>query len=193
MNDIPLKANVRCSDGACGKSTNVIINPVTHKVTHIVVQDKSLPENPTRMVPIGMVAGTTRTQITLSCTINDVAHMPPFKVTKLFQESAPGQAWESEAAFTYPVDEVNIATDEIALTSGMEIEASDGKVGKLDELVMDQKNGEITHLLMREGHLWGVKDVTVPISAVDTTDGKTIYLKLDKKAVKALPTAPVKR
>jgi hypothetical protein len=58
---------------------------------------------------------------------------------------------------------------------------------------MDPKNGEITHLLMREGHLWGVKDVTVPISAVDTTDGKTIYLKLDKKAVKALPTAPVKR
>jgi sporulation protein YlmC with PRC-barrel domain len=75
----------------------------------------------------------------------------------------------------------------------MHVEASDGKVGKLDELVLDPKSGDITHLQMREGHLWGKKDVAIPVSAVDFVDEDTIYLKLEKKAVKALPAVPVKR
>ena len=53
--------------------------------------------------------------------------------------------------------------------------------------------GEITHLQMREGHLWGKKDVAIPVSAVDFTDEKTVYLKIDKKAVQALPAVKVKR
>ena len=28
MSDIPLKAKVQCTDAACGKTTNVIVNPV---------------------------------------------------------------------------------------------------------------------------------------------------------------------
>ncbi len=45
---------------------------------------------------------------------------------------------------------------------------------------------------MREGHLWDKKDVTIPLSAVEFTDGDTIYLKLDKEAVRALPSVLVK-
>jgi len=73
------------------------------------------------------------------------------------------------------------------------VEATDGKLGKLDELVLDPKSGGITHLLMREGHLWGKKDIAIPLSAVDFSDGKSVYLKLDKSAVKGLPTVAVKR
>ena len=75
----------------------------------------------------------------------------------------------------------------------MEVEASDGKVGKLDALVLDKDSGEITHIQMLEGHLWGKKDVAIPVSAVDFTDAKTVYLKIDKKAVHALPAVKVKR
>ena len=75
----------------------------------------------------------------------------------------------------------------------MHIEASDGKVGKLDELVLDPKSGEITHIQMREGHLWGKKDVAIPVADIDFSDDKTVYLKIDKNAVKALPAVKVKR
>ena len=81
----------------------------------------------------------------------------------------------------------------MALTSGMEIEASDGKVGKLDELVLDPNSGDITHLQMREGHLWGKKDVAIPMADVEFIESETIYLKLDKAGVKALPAVKVKR
>ena len=91
------------------------------------------------------------------------------------------------------VKEEQIPQGELSVYSGMHVQASDGKVGKLDELVLDPKSGDITHLQMREGHLWGKKDVAIPVSAVDFVDEDTIYLKLDKKAVMALPAVPVKR
>lgn len=59
MTGVPLKANVQGRDSTCGQSTSVIINPVTHKVTHVVVRDESLRDNPTRLVPIDKVESTT--------------------------------------------------------------------------------------------------------------------------------------
>ena len=203
MTEIPLNTNVQCNDSACGQSTSVIINPVTHKVTHIVVQDESLPDNPTRLVPIDKVAVTTQNQITLSCTRADVAKMQPFFVTRFVAQSGPGQAYSSGDAYSAQyvyndtaydsVQEEQIPQGELAVYLGMQVKASNGKVGKLDELVLDPKSGDITHLTMREGHLWGKKDVTIPVSAVDFVDDETIYLKIDKKAVKALPAVKVKR
>jgi sporulation protein YlmC with PRC-barrel domain len=204
MTNIPLKANVQCSDGACGQATNVIINPVTRQVTHIVVQDKSLPDNPTRMVPVDKVASTTQDQVRLSCTRDEVAnHMQPFIVTQYIQESGSGQAYASGEAYyaqyvindtAYDsVQEENIPLGELAVTCGMHIKATDGVVGKLDELVLDPKSGDITHVQMREGHLWGKKDVAIPVSAIEFVDEDTVYLKIDKKAVKTLPAVPVKR
>ena len=203
MPDIPLKANVLCSDSPCGKSTNLILNPVTHKVTHLVLQDKKLPDHSTRIVPIDKVASTTQNQITLSCTRDEVALMDPFIVTRFIQETSSGTAYGSgEAYYSHyvindtgydSVQEENVPEGELSVYCGMHVKASDGKVGKLDELVLDPKSGDITHIQMREGHLWGKKDVAIPVSAVDFLDDDTVYLKLDKKAVKALPAVPVKR
>ena len=203
MTDIPIKAKVECTDGPCGQSTNVIVNPVSHTVTHIVVHDKSLPDNPTRLVPVGKVASVTPQQIKLNCTKAEVAQLSPFIVSNFIQESASGQAYASGEGYhsqyvindtAYDsVQEENIPAGELALHRGMHIEASDGKVGKLDALVLDPTSGDITHLLLREGHLWGKKDVAIPISAVDFCDADSIYLKLDKAAIKALPAVPVKQ
>ena len=203
MSDIPLNAKVQCCDGACGKTTNVIINPVSRKVTHIVLKDKKLPSNPTRLVPFDMVANVTPAQITLTCSVKDVAGMQPFVVDTFVQESASGQAYSSGDAYTSQyvvndtgyddIQEENIPKGELAVYSGMEVEASDGKVGKLDELVLDPKSGAITHIQMRKGHLWGKKDVAIPVENIEFTDGKTVYLKIDKNAVKALPAVKVKR
>jgi sporulation protein YlmC with PRC-barrel domain len=203
MTDIPLNAGVQCSDGPCGKTTNVILNPVTHQATHIVLEDKSLGDNRTRMVPVDKVASVTQTQITLSCSKDDVAHMKPFIVTSFIQESPSGKAYTTGDAYTYPyvvndtayasVKEEQVPLGELEVHAGMEVEATDGKVGKLDELVLDKDNGDITHIQMREGHLWGAKDVAVPVSAIDFVDAKTVYLKIDSKAVGALPAVKVKR
>jgi sporulation protein YlmC with PRC-barrel domain len=201
--DIAINARVECTDGSCGRSTYVIINPMNHKVTHFVLQDKHLPDNPTRLVPAGNIVRVTREQIELNCAKADVAKMAPFVVSNFIRESAPGQAYASGQAYTsqYVIDDTaydevqerNVPKGEFALYSGMRVEACDGKVGKLDELVLDPQSGEVTNLLLREGHLWGKKEVAIPVSAIDFADTDTVYLRLDQTTVKALPAVPVRR
>jgi hypothetical protein len=63
----------------------------------------------------------------------------------------------------------------------------------VDEFLINPDNDRITHLIMREGHLWGQKDVTIPVSPIDHYKDGTVYLKLRKKAIEKLPTIPVER
>ncbi len=40
--DIPLDASVECSDGPVGTLTNIIVNPATETITHLVVSEHGL-------------------------------------------------------------------------------------------------------------------------------------------------------
>jgi sporulation protein YlmC with PRC-barrel domain len=73
------------------------------------------------------------------------------------------------------------------------VEATDGKVGRVDEFLINPKTDHITHLVLREGHPWGRKDVTIPVSQIDHYKENTVYLKLDKHGIEALPAIPVRR
>ncbi len=55
--EIPLKAQVECTDGDCGRSVCVLINPVIDQVTHLVVKEDSSP-NTEYIVPVDSVAAT---------------------------------------------------------------------------------------------------------------------------------------
>ncbi|HEV8527779.1 MAG TPA: hypothetical protein VGS60_09555 [Actinomycetes bacterium] len=203
MANFPIAAPVECTDGPCGKSTNVIVNPVTRQVTHVVVEDKSLPDYATRVVPVAFVANATPQRIELSCARADVAKMGPFIVSDFIPESPYGGAYATGEAWTaqYVVDdtaydevrEEDVPAGEFALYSGMHVEARDGRVGRLDELVLDRGRGVITNLLMRKGHLWGTREIAVPIGQVDFVDGSTVYLKIDRASVGALPAAKIQR
>ena len=41
--EIPLNAQVECTDGVCGRSVDVLINPVIDRVTHLVVKEDASP------------------------------------------------------------------------------------------------------------------------------------------------------
>ena len=201
MTDLPLNGQVHCTDGDCGRVTNVILNPVSQVVTHIALVDDSLPDNATRLVPADRIESSSAEEIRLNCTRSDVAGMQPFVVSRLIQQSPAGSPYASSYASQYVfndtsyenVEEQEIPEGALAVVSGMSVSASDGPIGKLDELVLDANTGRITHLQMREGHLWGKKDVVIPIAEFGYLDGDTIHLKLDKKTVKALPAIKVKR
>jgi sporulation protein YlmC with PRC-barrel domain len=180
-----------------------VVNPVNRTVTHIAIEDKTLSDNPTRLVPVANVAEVADDRIKLNCTRADVAKLGPFVVTDLVQQSGPGGAYSSGEGYSAEyvlddtaydeVEEQSIPEGELALYGGMHVEASDRRVGKLDELVLDSTSGAITGLVMRKGHLWGSRDVTVPVDQLAYVDGDTVHLKLDKSAVGALPAMKVRR
>ncbi len=43
------------------------------------------------------------------------------------------------------------------------------------------------------GHLWGKKEIAIPMSFIERVDLDTVYLKVDKKAIDDLPAIPVNR
>ncbi|MFN2166188.1 MAG: PRC-barrel domain containing protein, partial [Anaerolineae bacterium] len=59
--------------------------------------------------------------------------------------------------------------------------------------LVDPSTGHITHLVLREGHLWGQRDVTIPVSQIDHFDDDSVSLALDKDSIEALPAIPVRR
>ncbi len=164
MTDIPIKAKVECTDGPCGKSTHVIADPNSGKLTHVVVKDKKLPGSPDRLVPVEKIADTSGGVIRLNCTRDELADMPPFTTVHYVQKEIPDYADSYVAGEPLPplpedtwVDtakEEHIPADELALSHGMAVKTKESKkVGQVDGLVVDPDSGEISHLLMQEGHL----------------------------------------
>ena len=99
----------------------------------------------------------------------------------------------SEITVPVTVESQQIPAGELAVHRGTRVEAKDGYVGHVDEFVVDPESGHITHLVMRQGHLWGQKDVVIPISAMVDTGDDTLFLSIDKPQIESLPAFPVRR
>jgi hypothetical protein len=206
--EIPLNAQVECTDGICGRSVYVLINPVVEKVTNLVVKEE--PSNTEYIVPVDLISETIADTILLRCSKAELGKMEPFIRTEFVEEKVPAYAEyrggmysgmgayympyvTPEITVQIPVEHQQIPPGELAVRRGTRVEATDGYVGKVDEFVVNPENGHITHLVMREGHLWGQKDVIIPLSALGDTRMDTVFLKLDKHRIESLPTFPVNR
>ncbi len=49
---------------------------------------------------------------------------------------------------------------------GDPVHALDGEIGRVQGLLVDPDDHRVTHVLLEEGHLWGRKKVSIPVSAV---------------------------
>ena len=65
-------------------------------------------------------------------------------------------------------------------------------LGEVDGFVVDSEE-QITHFVLERGHLWGRRDVTIPIGAVATVETDAVTLSLSKDEVGALPSVRVHR
>ena len=74
--DIPIDARVSCYDGDVGKSSHILVDLVTERVTHFVVKT----DHPSQqfVVPIEKIRDTDRTVILLDCHKEDVYQLPFF-------------------------------------------------------------------------------------------------------------------
>jgi sporulation protein YlmC with PRC-barrel domain len=74
----------------------------------------------------------------------------------------------------------------------MHVHAADGQIGQVEGLVLNRRDGRVTHVLLQEGHLWGRKEVAIPVSAVtEVADG--IRLGLTRHEVRDLPAVDIAR
>ncbi len=203
--EIPINAEVSCSDGICGETTCVIVDPVSEQITHVVVEE-SQGKYTEHLVPIAQIAETTPRQIQLRCTQAELAATPNFVERQFKRVPMPFISYPTEHYLVWPyvipdgggmalasVRHELILSNELALHRGSWVKALDGHVGEVDEFIVDPTDGHITHLILRKGHFWGHTDVSIPVTQIDRIEADTIYLKLDKHAISQLPPIAIQR
>jgi sporulation protein YlmC with PRC-barrel domain len=199
---------VSCADGPCGQVTRVVVDPVAQTVTHIAVEP-ARRQGLARLVPVADVTPADD-GIRLDCTMAEFEALDPAEETLFvpgtrgFDVYGPEQvlSWpyyqlgdtvmspddEGKASETVTTDTVPLG--EVAVQRGAHVHATDGPIGQVQGLVIDAGNYHVTHVLLQEGHLWGRKQVAIPISAVTELDDG-IGLRLSKREVEDLPPVDV--
>ncbi len=203
--DIPLKAKVYCADGECGESTRVIVESSTLQVSHLVVREKQSP-HAERVIPLEWVVDADEDTIHVSGTSEELKKMDEFVERRFTAVSVPtlshtGNVYMptgiSVPAMTdsevVPSDEERLRAGQVTLERGAKVEATDGRVGIVDEFVVDPNDKTVSHLVMQKGHLWGKREVSIPMSDIDRVDKDVVYLKLSKQEIEALPDLPTDR
>jgi sporulation protein YlmC with PRC-barrel domain len=199
-------AAAACSDGPCGAVTRVVVDPVARELTHIVIE----PEHRSglgRLVPLDKVeagAGEVRLRYTLA----EFEQLPSAEETDFLPGGSGYDAYAAHEAYYWPYFGLEGGADprlalasavetrdmlpagEIGVRRGEPVNASDGEIGKVEGFVIDSAQGHVTHVLLQEGHLWGRKQVAIPISAVEKIE-QGITVTLTKHEIEALPAVGV--
>jgi len=202
--DIPMNAEVICADGVYGRSTRVILNPDDKKIIGVVVRDENTPHTEF-IVPINLVTETTPSEIRLGCARQAVSEMEEFNAIEHIHEETPEykdtkfKLWPHRQSETRQKRYIKLQYEgvplrELALHKDAKVKSKDGYViGHIRDFLVNSKNGRITHIVLRDGHLWGQKDITIDMSYVERIEEKTMYLKLEQFYVDKLAKVPVKR
>ncbi len=203
-------ADARCVDGVCGKVVRVVVDPVARSVTHLVVQPGHWV-GLGRLVPLDLVAAATPNEVRLRCTraefdelgFAEDAHFAPG--TSLDQY--PGYSAEQMLMLPYysrvvgddmpqtqadePIGSYgSLPPDEVGVRRNKRVYATDGEIGRVEGLVIDPGNRHVSHVLLQEGHVFGRKEVAIPIGAVTGTVDD-VQLNITKQQAENLPPVDI--
>ena len=177
-----------CVDGPGGKVSRLIIDPATEAVTHLVIQPKHRL-GVGRLVPLDLV-DTTAGDIRLRCTVEEFGALEPAQETELVDD-VTGSLGLGGLNTPPPVPVIIqdvVPLGEADVDRGEPVHALDGEIGRVQGFLVDPNDHRVTHVLLEEGHLWGRKKVSIPVSAVTGVENG-IQLSLTKKQVEDLPAA----
>jgi len=207
-------SDVLCTDGSCGVLRQVVLDPVARALTHLVVRPGH-NELAAHLVPIGLVRSA-GPSIELSCSLVEFDKLEQAQELR-FRSDVGGDEWGYERGelLTWPyyglgvgapggvglggvgrspsqqpavTPHDNVPPGEVKVHRGEHVHATDGPIGRVQGLVVDPRDHRVTHVLLDEGHLWGQKQVAIPISSVKDVDGTDgVHLELTKDQVRDLP------
>jgi uncharacterized membrane protein len=198
-------AQANCTDGSCGHLTKMVVDPVKRAVTHLVIKPQ-LGQGPDRLVPIEL-AEAGPDSVRLRCSKAEFEQLDPAEENEFLPGPygyAPygpagvalwpyyglgSTAMNAEIAAVEPhivtVDAVPL--DEVEIRRGDHVHATDGSIGRVQGLVFEPASHHVTHVLLQEGHIWGRKQVAIPIGAVSAIEDEGIRLTISRSEVEHLP------
>jgi sporulation protein YlmC with PRC-barrel domain len=218
---LELGSSVECTDGPFGKLADVVIDPTKRRVTHLVVEPHD-DHGKSRLVPIDLANADEGEPpaITVRCSLEEANQLEPveeYAYLRLGESPDLEPGWQiglesvlAEPYYVYgagpgyetlPAEydpHISVTYDripkgEVEIRRASEVTSADGHgLGKVDGFLVDDDDA-ITHFVLERGHLWGRREVTVPIKAVARVDTDAVTLTLTKDEVGELPAVPVHR
>jgi hypothetical protein len=182
-----LGAKATGSDGLCGEVVRAILDPATKTVRYLVIEPRHRMADG-RLVPVELVEAGAG-EIRLRCSVAEFDRLAPAEEIEVVQglDYPGGIGMGMDLGYQTPIITSDVVPEgESEVAHHERVHASDGEIGRLKGFAVDPADHRVTHVLLREGHLWGRKDVAIPVSAVTSVDNG-IWLQLTKKQVEALP------
>lgn len=195
--NLEIGAEVLGADGKLGTLTQIVIEPLGERVTHVVVARGGL--HPwEKVVPTERLTRTEGARVWADLRLEDMEAFPDYLAAI---GTAPGPAtpaevpcgdmgpvglfWPSNVLGWYlpshqmqtPAHvQANLPPGTHGLRSGTEVHCRDGKVGRLDEVLYDEASGRATGMIIRKGFLFA-REFEAPIDWVEAIND-TIRLKV---------------
>jgi sporulation protein YlmC with PRC-barrel domain len=178
-----------------------VIDPLTKKVTHVVVRRGFLFADD-RVVPIGLVAEATEEHVNLQEDAGDLHNLPKFEESHYVRLPEEGGHHSpssgryasplygpspTAAGVSFPEPdplgppyakrvEQNIPEGTVALREGAKVIAEDGKlVGHVEEILTDAKTEQATHIVISQGLLQKERKM-VPAFLAREIEENEVYL-----------------
>jgi uncharacterized protein YrrD len=196
--EFKIGAHVDATDGRCGHLDRVVFDPVADVLTHLVVQPGHHDER-ARLVPVDLVASVEADLIRLNCTKERFEQLDYAEDIQFLPADTTAHGYgSSAAAWPYyglglplghhrdPMFIDRVPLGDVEIRRGDPVHARDGLIGAVQGLVIDPADHHVTHVILQEGHLWGRKQVAIPIGAAQRTD-EEIQVDLTKDEIEALP------
>ena len=192
MLNLPLAAPVYAGKTLVGRVEHVIVDPSHGRATWLVVRENALP-NTLRLVAEKFVATTGEDGVHLSCDAAKLAGMREYVLTEYYPPSfflhlaADEHCKLPLAPSGWTIERPATPAGSVALAGHETVWATDGKVGRLDGVHVEAHTGRVIELLLRQGHLWGAREVAIPAGLVAAYEDGTVRLGVDLAAIAALP------
>jgi hypothetical protein len=177
-----------------------VLDPLVDKVTHLVVEPEHR-QGLGRLVPMEWVEAHAD-RVSLRCTRGEFDKLESAEETQFLPGIEGHPEYDPDQMLlwpyfggnsTVPVSVDTLPVGEVAVRRGEQVHATDGPIGQVEGLVVDGSNYHVTHVLLQEGHLFGRKEVAIPVSAVNTVGEDGIQLSMSKQDITELPAVELDR
>jgi hypothetical protein len=208
---------VRCTDGVEYELSDVVIDPTTRRVTHLVIQPHDRHDL-ARIVPISLAApahAQSDAALDLACSSEEIEQLervqraaylrlgefpvedPDYDVgveetyaLPYYGTFAPGGIDAGLGPVAYnenaPVVWDRIPKGEVEIRRGSAVSSSEGRhLGHIEGFLVDDDQ-HISHFVLEHGHLWGKREIVIPIGAAERIESDGVTLSMTKDEVEKL-------
>ncbi len=210
-----LESPIQLADETECKLLDVVIDSEQRVVTHLVVS-LAHREHLARLVPIGDIQTDPSEALTITHSRADFERYPYVESSTFVRIDEPivvEDGWELgiERVLTLPsyssdfpemgmpfdtfvevaYDVIPEHTVELRKESVVYLDGGD-RCGHVEGFVIAGE-GKVTHVVLQRGHLWGKRDITIPVESIKRIGLDEVHLRLTQDEVDRLPHVPVVR